>query len=255
MHRLFLRNTPNSIWQLLFNSKHKHLRRSIYRLTGVRPIRIKIYKEAFTHSSVGEPRDFNKIAFTNNERLEFLGDAILDAIVAEILFNRFPYRDEGFLTEMRTRIVNRDQLSDLAHKMGLADFIQMKPELQKNYAAVKSIGGNALEALIGAIYLDRGYKSVSWFIRHRLMGQYLDMDKLMKTTVSHKAVFMKWIQKNQKVISWDHSQEDESRHGKHTVSLLVDGEIWFTEVNKSRKRAEELCCEKACRKLDLSFHL
>lgn len=240
---------------MLFSSKHKHLRTSIYRLTGVRPIRIKIYEEAFTHSSVGETRDANKIAFTNNERLEFLGDAILDAIVAEILFNRFPYRDEGFLTEMRTRIVNRDQLSDLAHKMGLAEFIQMKPELQKNFTAVKSIGGNALEALIGAIYLDRGYKKVSWFIRHRLMGQYLDIDKLMKTTVSHKAVFMKWIQKNQKDLRWEQTSDSDSRNGKHTVSLFIDGELWFTEVNKSRKRAEELCCEKACRKLDLSFQL
>lgn len=204
---------------------------------------------------MGEAREPNKIAFSNNERLEFLGDAILDAIVAEILFNRFPLRDEGFLTEMRTRIVNRDQLSDLAHKMGLVNFIQMKPELQKNHTAVKSIGGNALEALIGAIYLDRGYARVSWFIRHRLMGQYLDMDKLMKTTVSHKAVFMKWAQKNQKELLWDQLVEEDSKHGKHAVTLSVDGEIWFTEVNKSRKRAEELCCEKACRKLDLSFQL
>lgn len=221
----------------------------------MRAIRIKIYQEAFTHSSVGESRELNKIAFSNNERLEFLGDAILDAIVAEILFNRFPHRDEGFLTEMRTRIVNRDQLSDLAHKMGLVNFIQMKPELQKNHTAVKSIGGNALEALIGAIYLDRGYGRVSWFIRHRLMGQYLDIDKLMKTTVSHKAVFMKWAQKNQKELQWDQTVEEDSKNGKHAVTLSVDGEIWFTEVNKSRKRAEELCCEKACRKLDLSHQL
>lgn len=221
----------------------------------MRPIRIKIYQEAFTHSSIGEAREPNKMGFSNNERLEFLGDAILDAIVAEILFNRFPLRDEGFLTEMRTRIVNRDQLSDLAHKMGLVNFIQMKPELQKNHTAVKSIGGNALEALIGAIYLDRGYARVSWFIRHRLMGQYLDMDKLMKTTVSYKAVFMKWAQKNQKELQWDQLVEEDSKHGKHAVTLSVDGEIWFTEVNKSRKRAEELCCEKACRKLNLSFQL
>lgn len=240
---------------MLFQSKHKHLRRSIYRLTGVRPYRIKIYQEAFTHSSAADYRTDGKLSFTHNERLEFLGDAILDALVAEILFNRFPYRDEGFLTEMRTRIVNRDQLSDLAHKMGLIEFIQMKPELQKNPTAVKSIGGNALEALIGAIYLDRGYKKVSWFIRHRLMGQFLDMDKLMTTTVSHKAVFMKWVQKNQKVLRWEQQADHESKNAKFAVSLYVDDELWFTEVNKSRKRAEELCCEKACRKLDLSSQL
>jgi ribonuclease-3 len=240
---------------LFFPFKHSSFRKSIYRLTGVRPIRIRIYLEAFTHSSASENKTSNKLHFSNNERLEFLGDAILDALVAEILFKRFPHRDEGFLTEMRTRIVNRDQLSDLAHKLGLIAFIQMKPELQKNPVAVKSIGGNALEALIGAIYLDRGYKKASWFIRHRLIGQYLDIDKLMSTTVSHKAVFLKWAQKNQKELQWIHIADEDSRNARHTVSLSVDGEIWFTEINKSRKRAEELCCEKACRKLNLSFEI
>jgi ribonuclease-3 len=128
----------------------------------------------------------------------------------------------------------------------------MKPELQKNYTALRTIGGNALEALIGAIYLDKGYKVVSKFIHKRLVGQYLDIDKLMLTTVSYKAVFMKWIQKNQKKLEWNNEVEILGKNNdNHVVTMIVDGENWFTEINKSRKKAEELCCEKACRKLEL----
>ncbi len=228
-------------------------RTKIHRLTGVRPIRVKIYREAFTHSSTRDNKSHNN-SVINNERLEFLGDAILDAVIAEVLFNRFPFKDEGFLTEMRTRIVNREQMGDLAYKLGLLELMDMKAELFTNKVALKGIGGNALEALIGAIYLDRGYKKASWFIRHRLIGQYLDMDRLMSMVVSYKAVFMKWAQKNQKTIEWKLAESDQ-RKDKHEISMYIDGELWFTEINKSRKKAEELCCEKACRKLDLSHQL
>ena len=245
----------------MFLNSSYNLRKKIRLLTGIRPVRLTIYKEALTHSSVVD-NSFNlvksnlpKSANFNNERLEFLGDAILDAVVAEVLFNRFPYRDEGFLTEMRTRIVNREQMGDLAFKIGLIELMDMKSELTKNPSALKGIGGNALEALIGAIYLDRGYTKAAWFIRHRLIGQYLDMDKLMSTAVSHKAVFMKWAQKQQKSIGWNYEVTDGSKNENHAVALIVDGETWFTEINKSRKKAEELCCEKACRKLDLSHAL
>ena len=233
----------------------KNLRKKIFLITGLRPVRLSIYREALRHSSAADAAlSDNLFAPRNldNERLEFLGDAILDSVIAELLFNRFPYKDEGFLTEMRTRIVNREQMGMLAHRLGLVDVMEMKPELQKNHTALRTIGGNALEALIGAIYLDKGYKSVSKFIHNRLVGQYLDIDKLMLTTVSYKAVFMKWIQKNQKKLEWSNEIEV---HGKnndnHVVTMLVDGETWFTEINKSRKKAEELCCEKACRKLEL----
>lgn len=238
-------------------SRERELKRRIFLLTGIRPLRIRIYKEAFTHSSAinlnQKPNSTTKTI--NNERLEFLGDAILDAVVAEVLFNRFPFRDEGFLTEMRTRIVNREQMGDLAFKMGLTDVMDMKSELLKNPSALKGIGGNALEALIGAIYLDRGYKKASWFVRHRLIGLYLDIDKLMLTAVSHKAVFIKWVQKNQKVLEWKYVNLGDEKKEKHEVSLWVDNEFWYAEINKSRKKAEELCCEKACRRLEINHAL
>ncbi len=245
MKSLFQRS-PNHI---------KNLRKKIFLITGIHPVRLSIYREALRHSSAADSAlSDNLFAPRNldNERLEFLGDAILDSVIAELLFNRFPYKDEGFLTEMRTRIVNREQMGMLAHRLGLVDVMEMKPELQKNHTALRTIGGNALEALIGAIYLDKGYKTVSRFIHKRLVGQYLDIDKLMLTTVSYKAVFMKWIQKNQKKLEWLNEIEGQSKNNEnHVVTMVVDGENWFTEINKSRKKAEELCCEKACRKLEL----
>jgi len=221
----------------------------IYRVTGIKPGKLRIYQEALRHSSMSDPRSADQIK--NNERLEFLGDAILDAVVAEVLFKQFPNKNEGFLTEMRTRIVNREQLGYLASKLGLVEIMDIKRDLHSNKIAMKTIGGNALEALIGAIYLDKGFLAARDFVSQRLVGQYLDMEKLMATAVSHKALIMKWAQQNHKVLRFDNDSQVENRNDLHSVSLVIDDEIWFTEVNHSRKKAEELCSEKACRKLSL----
>lgn len=188
----------------------------------------------------------------NNERLEFLGDAVLDAVVAELLFKQFPNKNEGFLTEMRTRIVNREQLSYLASKLGLVEIMDIKRDLHQNRIALKTIGGNALEALIGAIYLDKGFKTSRDFVVNRLVGQYLDIEKLMTTAVSHKALVMKWAQQQKKVLRFQHDVTPDRKIELHVVTLYIDEEAWFTEENHSRKKAEELCCEKAVRKLNLS---
>lgn len=225
------------------------LSKQIYRVTGIKPGKLRIYQEALRHSSMSDPRDADQIK--NNERLEFLGDAILDAVVAEILFQQFPNKNEGFLTEMRTRIVNREQLGYLAGKLGLVEIMDIKRDLHSNKIAMKTIGGNALEALIGAIYLDKGFSAAREFVSQRLVGQYLDMEKLMATAVSYKALLMKWTQQNHKLLRFDSESKLENRNDLHTVNLVIDDEIWFTEVNHSRKKAEELCCEKACRKLGL----
>ncbi len=188
----------------------------------------------------------------DNERLEFLGDAILDAVIAELLFLRFPYRQEGFLTEMRTRIVNRDQMAYLCDKLGLVQIMEIKPELRKNQVAIKTIGSNALEALIGAIYLDKGFKTAKKFITNRMVGQYLDLEKLMNTTISYKAVVLKWAQQNRKKVSWEHKREGTDKHEIHVLTLMFDDEPFVTDKNRTRKMAEELCSEKACRMLGIA---
>ncbi|MFZ9969975.1 MAG: ribonuclease III family protein [Bacteroidia bacterium] len=189
----------------------------------------------------------------DNERLEFLGDAVLDSSIAHLLFLRFPYKDEGFLTEMRTRIVNREQLGNLASRLGLTDLMDIHSDLRRNRAALKNIGGNALEALIGALFIDKGYAVADRFVRERLVDQYLDVEKLMETTVSYKAILLKWIQKNKMTFEFQ-LQPDPDKPDLKNVSLWVDGAVWFTERNANRKKAEELCCEKAVRKLDLPTH-
>lgn len=232
-----------------FFSGSSELSGNLYRITGIRPGRISIYKEALRHSSVN---DLDRSpGISDNERLEFLGDAILDAVIAEMLFLRYPYQKEGFLTEMRTRIVNRDQMAYLAERLGLVSIMEIKPEILRNRVAVKTIGSNSLEALIGAIYLDKGYNQAKKFILNRLVGQYLDLDKLMNTTISFKASLLKWTQKHKKVVSWTQDSVEENRQKLHVVSLLIDGEVLVTEKNQNRKRAEELCCEKAVRMLEI----
>ena len=232
--------------RLLKSKKNRNFYDQIFRATGLKPRRLAVYREALRHSSVNDTEVAGKISI-DNERLEFLGDAILDAVVAEMLFLRYPYRQEGFLTEMRMRIVNREQISFLASRLGLTQMMEIKPELIKNPIAMKSIGGNALEALIGAIYVDHGYRNARKFITDRLIGQYLDLDKLMGTTVSYKALLLKWAQQQKKKITWNHISEKKNSKDLHFVTLFIDEVKIVTENNSSRKRAEELCCEKVCR--------
>jgi ribonuclease-3 len=153
---------------------------------------------------------------------------------------------------MRTRIVNREQLAYLASKLGLVEIMDIKRDLHQNRIALKTIGGNALEALIGAIYLDKGFKTSRDFVVNRLVGQYLDIEKLMTTAVSHKALVMKWAQQQKKVLRFQHDVTPDRKIELHVVTLFIDEEAWFTEENHSRKKAEELCCEKAVRKLNLT---
>jgi len=139
----------------------------------------------------------------------------------------------------------------LAERLGLVEIMEIKPEILRNRVAVKTIGSNSLEALIGAIYLDKGYEQAKKFILNRLVGQYLDLDKLMNTTISFKAALLKWTQKQKKHVAWTLDSVEENRQKLHVVSLLIDGEVLVTEKNQNRKRAEELCCEKAVRMLEI----
>ena len=236
--------------RLFLSSDSKRFSDQIYRLTGLKPRRLAIYREALRHYSVNNA-DKSEKSISDNERLEFLGDAILDAVVAEMLFMRYPSKQEGFLTEMRMRVVNREQMSYLANRLGLIQLMNLKPELLKHPTAVKSIAGNAMEALIGALYLDHGYSKSKTFITQRLIGQYLDLEKLMNTTISYKAVLLKWAQQQKKTVSWKHKTDTHGRKDLYVVSVLIDDEVVASDKNLSRKKAEELCCEKACRTLQI----
>ena len=162
-------------------SADRKLFRSLWQILGFYPDNIALYKLAFKHKSISEDYRGNAKEKTNNERLEFLGDAILGAVIAHYLFKRFPYKDEGFLTEMRSKIVSRTHLNKLAIKMGLDEFIQSKIT-----RGSKSIHGDTFEALIGAVYVDKGYNAVKGFILNRIMKYHIDIDELETTEVNYK---------------------------------------------------------------------
>lgn len=234
--------------RLFSSARNRQLIQLVKQLTGLSPRKLSIYREALRHSSILVLKDARKGKRENdNERLEFLGDAILDAVVADILFKRYPFREEGFMTEMRTRIVSRSQLSHLAHKIGLVQYMEIHPEVLRNPHAMKVVGCNALEALIGAVYLDLGFRKTHQFISRKLIDQHLDLEKIMELEISYKAKLIKWSQKNQKKISFESEDVSQGRnHRLHKVRLFVDAQEIISEINHSKKAAEELACEKAC---------
>jgi ribonuclease-3 len=244
---------PVSPIRRIFNNKEdQNLVRLIRQLTGFTPGRLEIYREALRHSSIMEMRRGKNERITDNERLEFLGDAILDAVVADMLFMRYPFKGEGFMTEMRTRIVSRQQLTHLAGKMGLVQYMDIHPDMLKNPQAMKSVGCNALEALIGAVYLDKGYRLTRRFIIRKLIDQYLDLEKVLEMEISYQAKLLKWAQKNQKKLQFVAERADnERRHSLHKVTVMLDDKVLISDVNHSKKSAEELAAEKACKLLEI----
>ena len=164
---------------------------SFYHILGFYPDRIDLYLEAMTHRSSSTRSSKGK--WVNNERLEFLGDAILDAIVTDILYKRFENKKEGFLTNMRSRIVQRETLNKLAMNLGIDKLIVSST---RNLAHNTNIYGDALEALIGAIYLDQGYRVAKKFVFETMIKQHLNIDKVMKSEVDFKSRLIEWGQKN-----------------------------------------------------------
>ena len=186
---------------------------------------------------------------SSNERLEYLGDAVLGAVVAEMLFKKFPFREEGFLTEMRSKLVNRDHLGRLAKKTGMDFFINQQGNAQQLH---RSTYGDAFEALIGAVYMDYGYTRAKEFILHRIIRHHVDLDEIQKSELSFKSRLINWSQRERKKILFEQFEEIESGGKKlFRVIVFVSG----TEAGKgedfSKKRAEETASEMACKTLGI----
>ena len=222
-------------------SKDKKFYRLIYQLTGVLPSNTQIYKIAFTHKSA--TRFSSKSRPFNNERLEFLGDAILASIVAEYLFSSFPYKKEGFLTKMRARIVSRDQLNEIALDMGL----QFHIVSQSRINGTKNIYGNALEALIGAIYLDKGYKKTKKFIIKRLINQNIDLKELAKKDSDYKSQLIEWAQKNKIEMNFNDEEVDSTEHNNlYFISeVIIDNKVVGKGKGFSKKEAQQHASKEA----------
>ncbi|TGE17600.1 ribonuclease III [Hymenobacter elongatus] len=219
-------------------------RQAIATVIGRTPDNVRLYHLAFTHSSVVRQQG-DSARHQSNERLEFLGDAVLGAVVAEYLFRKFPYEQEGFLTELRSRIVNRESLNVLALKIGLDQLVQLDPA-QGRAARSRSVNGNALEALVGAVYLDQGYKAARKFVLARLIKPFVDVKSLIETTANFKSKLIEWAQRQGKTIRYDMSGQP--RTGgvmEFSATVLLDDEPVATGMGLSKKQAEQLAAERA----------
>jgi ribonuclease-3 len=226
-------------------SPDKHLYHSINNIFGFYPGNIFLYKLAFLHKSAGS--EIVQGVKINNERLEFLGDAVLDAITADYLFKTFPLKDEGFLTEMRSKIVSRVQLNKLSMKLGMEKLIQLDHSSLNQY---RSLQGDAFEALIGAIYLDQGYDFAKKVLVERIIKQYFDIDELINQEVNFKSRMIEWAQKEKKQISYQIIRETGAGYKKqYIVELRVDDTPISQGQDYSIKGAEQLASEKAWTKL------
>ena len=176
--------------RLLFR-KDKESYLCFYRMLGFYPRDIRIYEQALLHKSSSIKSDQGRLL--NNERLEFLGDAILDAVVGDIVYQKFDGKREGFLTNTRSKIVSRESLNHVAEQIGLSKLIKFST---RHSAHNSYMGGNAFEALVGAIYLDRGYAYCKYFMEHRIIGQYIDLNRVSRKEVNFKSKLIEWSQKN-----------------------------------------------------------
>jgi len=236
------------IYKLHFSSERKYVR-ALKNLLGFVHDNLRLYRMAFRHKSVAVPIKENDSAKNSNERLEFLGDAVLGSVVAALLFKKYPYKGEGFLTEMRSKIVSRANLNILAKKMGLNELIEYDTKML-GYNRKSSLLGDAFEALIGAVYLDKGYERTQRFILNRIIDPFVDIHQLENTETNFKSRLIEWCQHHGKEILFQKVKDNEDDNSKlFTIQALVDGEVKGTGQDYNKKNAEKIAAEKACEEL------
>lgn len=208
---------------------------------GFTPRRTELYHTAFIHRSVTATHEGHRI---NNERLEYLGDAVLGAVVAEYLYKKYPVRGEGFLTEMRSKIVSRKSLGQLARKIGMVELIEHQRGKDGDF---KSIGGDALEALIGAIYLERGFRFTRKLIVKKLLCTYIDIDSVAQTDWNFKSKMIDWGQKNHKKVTFEIVRSyvhNNAGRREYECRVNIDGKPQQSAIEYTIKAAEQLAAEK-----------
>ena len=215
--------------------------KALEKILGFKPKDVSIYEKAFTHRSSNKmDHDGNAV---NYERLEFLGDAMLSAVIAAHLFRKAPAGDEGYLTKMRSKIVSREHLNELGRDFHLIDFIESKvPTTHFG----ENIHGNVFEALIGAIYLDSGYYSCEQVIQNKVIVPYVDISKLEGKVISYKSLVIEWCQKEKKIFNYD-VYDDNSITGERLfgVKLTINDKIIAKARATSKKKAEEKASQRA----------
>ena len=233
------------LYQLIFSFRKSEFEKSVDMLIGYRSTKMVLFHTAFNHRSLKEnPSE-------NNERMEFLGDAIISSVVAEYLFKKYPYKGEGFLTEMRSKMVNRQQLNHIAIQMGLKKMTRFN----KLDGGLKSsqIFGNTLEALVGAIYLDKQYNFTKKWIIEKMIQPYLFMDELEQIDINIKNKIIGWALKQGKQIDFVLADEQlEGRRRLFTINIVIDGEVITSQKGFTKKDASQIAAQKAIEILQIT---
>lgn len=226
-----------------FSEEDKALQKALKNILGYKPRYLPFYISAITHRSQSD------LVSTNNERLEFLGDAFIGSIVGEYLFKKYPTRHEGYLTEMRSKIVSRVSLNEIALRMGLQKIVRFN----KNDKMLRRshIFGNALEALVGAIYLDVGFDKTRKFILKQVLATFIDMEELETTEYNFKNKLYTWAQRSGKHIEFvTISEKLEAGRKVFTVGIEVDGDVFMTATGYTKKEAGQMASQKAMEKVE-----
>lgn len=221
--------------RLLFR-KDKESYLCFYRMLGFYPRNIRIYEQALLHKSSSIKSDQGRLL--NNERLEFLGDAILDAVVGDIVYQKFDGKREGFLTNTRSKIVSRESLNHVAEQIGLSKLIKFST---RHSAHNSYMGGNAFEALVGAIYLDRGYAYCKYFMEHRIIGQYIDLNRVSRKEVNFKSKLIEWSQKNKVELTFELISQavDEFNSPTFETEVIIEGIHTCKGKGYSKKESQQ----------------
>lgn len=226
-------------------SEDKTLARKLRRIIGFTPNNLKLYKLAFAHKSTISDKAYGA---QNNERLEYLGDAVLGTIVAEYLFKKYPNGNEGFLTKMRSKIVQRKSLNTIGDKMGL----DMLLSEYNNTRLSRSMLGNAVEALVGAVYLECGYSKTKRFVIRKILRSYINVHELEHFDDNYKSQLLEWCQKNGQTVSYKVlARYKFEKRDRFKVAVMIDGKKLATADDFNKKSAEQTASERAMHTLGI----
>jgi len=230
----------------LFSSERKEFYLFLKELLGFYPRNLKLYDLAFVHKSASFTDSQGNMV--NNERLEYLGDAILGAIIADFLYNRFPHEDEGFLTKTRSKLVNRAFLTQLTHNMGLHVFINSNTTKKIDNS---HIYGDALEALIGAIYLDRDYKAAKFFVTKKILSQFVDLNEIEHEDSNFKSRLIEWSQKTKRELEFETTEEtnNNQKQPKFIAVVKIDNKKVGKGTGSSKKEAHQNAARETLKKI------
>ena len=223
---------------------------SLRKITSLKAYNRDVYHTAFTHRSKNLKDDDGHLI--NFERLEFLGDSILGIVVSYFLYDKFPFAKEGTLTKYRAKIVSRENLNQIGHKIGLINFLDQKNKV--NFG--KNIHGNLLEALIGAIFVDRGFKKCSRFVMKKILDEHVDIDQLQHRVLSYKGFLIEWGQKTKKSIKFKTNTDNGlDPEFNYTTQIYLDDELIVKARGISKKKSEEKAAKRAFHAMNIKSRM